>query len=160
MKNESIMKIKGAFRLQLGEDENGKTKIVGDSGWIDNMVVNEGVQDYIIRWLGALTTASGKAIAAMIIGTGTAPASNATGLEGTTAQSAPTLSIVASRTLQATNAWASGDHPGGTPTIKNIALANQGTGTYTIFCGGTYNTSVWNNNQALSVTYQVQFPTG
>ena len=157
MINQAI-KIKGCIRVQLGEEDDGRQKVVGDSGWVNNMIVNLGVQDYLIDWLGA--GSGGKAADTIIIGTGTAPASNATSLEGTTAQSAGSSSIVASRTFQITNSWATADHPGGTPVIRNAALADQGTGSYTIFCGGTYTTSTWNSNQALSITYQVQFPTG
>lgn len=151
--------IKGCIRVRLGEeDEHGNQQIVGDSGWVHNMVVNLGVQDYLIDWLGA--GSGGKAADTIIIGTGTAPASDATGIDGTTVQSAGSSSIVASRTFQLTNAWASGDHPGGTPAIRNAALADEGTGSYTIFCGGTFTASDWNSNQALSITYQVQFPSG
>ena len=150
------MNLKGCIRVKLGEEVDGKQQVVGDSGWCDNMIVNLGVQDYLIDWLGA--GSGGKAADTIIIGTGTAPASNATSLEGTTVQSAGNSSIVASRTFQITNSWASGDHPGGTPNIRNAALADQGTGSYTIFCGGTYTASAWNSNQALSITYQVQFP--
>lgn len=152
------VKLKGCLRVRLGEEKNGKQKIVGDSGWVKNMIVNLGVQDYLIDWLGA--GAGGKSASTIIIGTGTAPASNATAIDGTTVQSAGGSSIVASRTFQITNSWASGDHPGGTPNIRNAALANQGTGTFTIFNGGTFASSAWNSNQALSITYQVQFPTG
>lgn len=150
------IRIKGCMRIRLGEERDGKQVVVGDSGWVDNMVTNLGVKEYIID---ELNTAGGLPAATLIIGTGTAPASNATALAGTTAQSSGSTSVVASRTHQVTNAWTSGDHPGGTPTIQNAALANQGTGSYTILCGGTYATSVWNSNQALSVTYQLRFPT-
>ena len=156
MLNENT-KIKGCIRVQLGEEVDGKQKVVADSGWVENMIVNLGVQDYLIDWLGA--GSGGKAADTIIIGTGTAPASDATGLQGTTVQSAGNSSIVASRTFQITNSWASGDHPGGTPNIRNAALADQGTGSYTIFCGGTFDSSAWNSNQALSITYQVRFPT-
>jgi hypothetical protein len=150
--------MRGCFRIQLGEDIDGKHIVVHDSGWCENEIVNLGVQDYLIDWLGA--GAGGKAADTIIIATGTdEPASNATGLTGTTAQSGGTSSIVASRTFQITNAWASGDHPGGTPDIGSAGLADQGTGSYTIFCGNTFASSTWNSNQALSITYQVQFPT-
>jgi hypothetical protein len=151
------VKIKGAIRVRLGEDIDGKHEIVGDSGWVDNMVVNLGVRDYILEWLQ--DGAGGKEADTIIVGTGGAPASNATAIAGSTVQSAGGTSDVGSRTHQVTNDWQSGEHPGGTPAISNAALANQGTGSYTIFCGGSFDTSTWNSNQALSITYQVQFPT-
>lgn len=151
------IKIKGCLRVRLGEDIDGEHKIVGDSGWVENMVVNVGVSQYILSWLQ--NGAGGKEADTIIVGTGGAPASNDTSLAGTTVQSAGGTSEILSRTHQVTNDWQSAEHPGLTPAISNAALADQGTGTYTIFCGGSFATSTWNSNQALSITYQVQFPT-
>ena len=151
------VRMKGCFRVRLGEDIDGKHQVVGDSGWQDNVVVNLGVADYILKWLQ--TGVGGKEADTIIIGTGAEPASDATAIAGSTVQSAGTTSDVDSRTHQVVNNWTTDDHPGGTPAISNAALANQGTGSYTIFCGGSFATSTWNSNQALSITYQVQFPT-
>lgn len=156
------VKIKGCFRVRLGEDgPDGKPVIVGDSGWQENMVVNLGVQDYICDWLCAGTDSAGKRVDTIMIGTGTAPASNATVIDGSTVQSLipAGTSIVSSRTFQITNDWTSGEHPGGTPNVRNAAL-QEGTDGGTIFCGNTFASSAWNSNQGLSITYQVQFPTG
>ena len=161
MVSEGI-KIKGCFRIRIGEDgPDGIPKIVGDSGWMDNMIVNLGVQDYILDWLCEGTDGSGKRVDTIMIGTGGSVASDATQIAGSTAHSqiAAGTSIVASRTFQITNDWTSGEHPGGTPNVSNAALLD-GTGAQTIFCGNTFASSTWNSNQGLSITYQVQFPTG
>jgi len=156
------MKIKGCFRIRLGEDgPDGVPVIVGDSGWQENMVVNLGVQDYLLDWLCGGTDSAGKRVDTIIIGTGGSVASDATMIGGSTVQSqiAAGTSFIASRTFQITNDWTSGEHPGGTPNVSNAAL-KDGTAANTIFCGNTFASSTWNNNQGLSITYQVQFPTG
>ena len=161
MANDGI-KIRGCFRIKLGEDgPDGVPKIVGDSGWQDNQCVNLGIQDYLVDWMTLGTDGGGKRIDTIMIGTGTAPASNATAIDGSTVQSLipAGTSIVSSRTFQITNDWTSAEHPGGTPAVSNAAL-QDGTDAQTIFCGNTFASSSWNSNQGLSITYQVQFPTG
>jgi hypothetical protein len=147
--------LRGFFRLQLGEDRpDGKPKIVGDSGWQENQVVNEGFQDYVCKTIGAI--AGSKQATTIQIGTGTAPNVTHTTLDGSIKAGTCSNSVIASKTLQATVGFASTDHPGGTPTIQNIALINSQA---TIMCGNTYATSVWNSNQGLSATYQLRFAT-
>ncbi|MFA5583305.1 MAG: hypothetical protein WDA09_03745, partial [Bacteriovoracaceae bacterium] len=73
-------KIRGFFRVQLTKEENGTEKIVGDSGWRENQVTNLGIQDYIVDNL--VGAAGGKSVTHMALGTGGAPASNATSLAG------------------------------------------------------------------------------
>ena len=36
--DKNSIKLKGFFRLQLTEDADGKTSIVGDSGWKENKI--------------------------------------------------------------------------------------------------------------------------
>jgi hypothetical protein len=153
MKSKSA--VRGQFRLQIGEDRAGKTVIVGDSGWCDNQITNDGFSNYIIGSLGGL--GGSKAISNMGIGTGTAPASNATTLNGETGTRVTTAnSLQGTKTLQATASWASGSHPGGTPTIGNLGLFNTSSGG-TLCCGNTFATSAWATNQGVSCTYQVIF---
>ena len=156
------IKIKGCFRVRLGEDgPDGVPVVVGDSGWMDNMIVNLGVQDYILDWLCEGTDGAGKRLDTIMIGTGGEVASDATLIAGSTVHSLipAGTSIVASRTFQITNDWTSAEHPGGTPAVSNAALLD-GTDAQTMFCGNTFASSSWNSNQGLSITYQVQFPTG
>lgn len=150
------MKVHGFFRIRIGEDgPKGKIEIVGDSGWIENQVVNLGFQDYICAAIGQV--AGSKVVDYMALGTGTAPGAADTSLQGETATRKSTSnSVVSSKTLRCTAAWASGDHPTGTPTLQNAALANTSAGG-TIACGQTYATSQWQSNQGVSATYELQF---
>jgi len=143
--------VKGFFRVQMGEDG----KIMSDSGWQENQVVNLGFQDYICATIGAV--AGSKQISYLGIGTGTAPASNGTSLEGETGTRKTTSnSVVSSNTLQMTASWASGDHPGGTPNVQNLGLFNTSSGG-TLCAGNTFSSSAWNSNQGISATYQLRF---
>jgi len=136
--NSDMLKVKGFLRLQMVDEKSGK--IVGDSGWRENTVVNLGFQDYIVGSLGAV--AGSKQVSHMAIGTGTAPGAAGTSLEGETgARVTSTNTAVSSKTLQCTAQFAGSDM-GGTCTIQNVALANTSAGG-TILCGTTYATSQW-----------------
>jgi len=149
--------IRGFYRVQLGEKKNGKTKVVGDSGWNENEVMNLGFQNYICALIGSV--AGSKQVGAMVIGTGGVPNVTHTQLPGETKRQSCGNATVASKTMQATLAIASGDHPGGTPAISNIALIETTASNGSIMCGNTYASSSWATNQGLSATYQLQFAT-
>lgn len=151
MSATDCLKVKGFFRIKKDEDGG----IVADTGWLENTVVNLGFQDYICASIGAV--AGSKQISHLAIGTGTAPATNGTSLEGETGTRKTTSnSVVASNTLQMTAAWASGDHPGGTPSVQNLGLFNT-SATGTLCAGNTFSSSAWNSNQGISATYQLRF---
>ena len=156
MQKELILP-EGFFRIRLGEDGKNGAKIVADSGWKKNEVTNLGFQNYICALIGAV--AGSKQVGMAIIGTGTAPNVTHTALDGETKRQTVGNATLASKTMQATLAIASGDHPGGTPTIRNIALIENTASGGTILCGGTYATSQWQTNQGLSATYQLRFGT-
>ena len=151
-----LIKLHGFSRIRIGHEKNGKIVIDGDSGWVGpNQVVNLGFQDYICAAVGAV--AGSKQVSYAQLGTGTAPGATDTDLAGSTAARKTTSnSVVSSKTMQATAAWASGDHPGGTPTLQNIGLFNTSSGG-TLLCGNTYSTSAWQSNQGVSATYQLRF---
>jgi hypothetical protein len=152
----SETQVRGFFRVKLGEVRNGKTVVVGDSGWQQNTIVNLGFQDYICASIGAV--AGSKQIGYMGIGTGAAPAVTDTTLSGETGtRKATTNTTVSSKTLQMTASWASSDHPGGTPAVQNLGLFNATTSNATLCAGNTFATSTWNSNQAVSATYQLRF---
>lgn len=154
--NDSL-KLRGFFRIQLGEEKNGETIIVGDSKWRKNEVTNLGFQNYVCALIGGL--AGSKQVGMMVIGTGGAPATDATALAGETKRQTCGNATVASKTMRATLSIASGDHPGGTPAISNIALIENTASGGTIMCGNTYASSSWNSNQGLSATYELRFQT-
>ena len=147
--------IKGFLHIQLGHDENGKTVIDGDSGWVENQIVNLGWQDYILASIGSV--AGSKYVKRALLATGGAPASNATALSGETTRSTDiNVATVGSFTLRFTTEWASGAHPGGTPDLNAAALINDTGSNGTILCGTSFSSSTWNNNQGVSLTYELQ----
>lgn len=155
-------KLKGFFRVNITEDVNGKQKIVGDSGWKENQVTNLGIQDYLVDAL--LGNAGNKAVSHMALGTGAAPASNATALLGEITHAADsrksvTTSIVASRTAQFTAAFNSVDSfVTAALNISNVGLFETSTTEGgTVFAGNTYTSSSLATNQNVNVTYQIRF---
>jgi hypothetical protein len=154
--SKDLVGLRGFFRIKIGEEENGKTKVVGDSGWVENMVVNLGWQDYIFASIGSVT--GSKYVKRMILATATdAPLSNATALVGETTRSTNIdAATVGSFTLRFTTQWASGEHPTGTPDIGSAALINDTASDGTILCGNTFDSSTWNSNQGVSATYELQ----
>lgn len=156
MQKEFILP-QGFFRLKIGESKNGKQIVVGDTGWKKNEVTNLGFQNYVCGLIGAV--AGSKQVGMMIVGTGTAPNVTHATLDGETMRQTCGNATVASKTMQATLAIASGDHPGGTPTIRNLGLIENTASGGTLLCGGTFETSQWQTNQGLSATYQLRFGT-
>lgn len=155
---KDIIKIKGFYRLQL--EESGK--IIGDSGWLKNQVVNLGFRDYLVRLLGSL--AGSKQVSHVLLGTGGAPAAADTSLAGeitdaSNSRAAVTAATSGSKTLQLTATFASSDSFVTTShNISNIALVNTSTTAVgTIFAGNTYTSSSLNTNQNVNVTYEIQF---
>ena len=150
--NEGKMHVKGFAKMQMVDAKSGK--IVADSGWMKNQVVDLGFQDYIVGSVGGL--GGSKQVTHMAIGTGGAPAASATSLSGETGVRVTTSnSVISSKTLQAT-AQFSGTAMGSTCTIQNVALVNTSSGG-TILAGTTYATSQWASNQNVNATYQLRF---
>lgn len=149
---ENRVKIRGFARVQIVDSLSGK--VVGDSGWIKNQVVNLGFQDYICKTIGGL--GGSKTISHMAIGTGSVPGAADTSLHGETAARITTSnSVVSSKTLQATCQFAGSDL-GVTATIQNVALFNT-SAAGTMIAGITYATSQWASNQNVNATYQLRF---
>ncbi len=157
MQNKQELALRGFFRVKLGEKKNGKQIIVSDSGWKKNEVTNLGFQNYVCALMGAVS--GSKQVGMVIIGTGGAPATDATVLAGETKRQTVGNAVVSSKTMRATAAIASADHPGGTPNIANIALIENTASGGTILCGNTFSSSTWNSNQGLSATYELRFAT-
>lgn len=143
-KNKSVteIKVKGFVRTQIVDALTGE--VLGDSGFVQNTVVNTGFQDYVIGSIGAI--AGSKQVSYMLLGTGTAPGAADTSLQGETGGRVTTQnSVISSKTLQCTAQFA-GSSMGGTCTIQNVALANTSSGG-SILCGTTFATSQWASNQ-------------
>lgn len=159
--DEAAIKIKGFFRLQITEDQEGKpAKIVGDSGWRENSLTNEGFDDYLCRLIAA--QASSKQIGYIALGTGTAPnATHATlngELGGSTKRKAVTVSVSNSKTVRFTATFGSTDSfLAGQSTLQNIGLYDNNATNGAMFAGSTYPTSTCDSNQNVNVTYDIQF---
>lgn len=152
------MKVRGFFRVQITEDGKG---VMGDSGWQENQVTNLGIRQYLVDWL---TSGAGKSVTYMALGTGGAPASDATSLTGelthsTSGRASVSSSIVASGTAQFTGAFASANSfVTATANISNIGLFNTSTtGVGTLFAGNTFASSSCATNQSVNATYQIRF---
>lgn len=156
--NREGVGVRGFFRAQISDD-NGK--VVGDSGWRENQVLNLGINQYIVNWVLG-DTGNGKSVTHMAIGTGGAPASADTTLAGQVTngkRAAVSTSVVASRTAQFTAAFASSDSfLTATANISNVGLVNtSATNLGTFLCGAAFASSAIATNNNLNVTYQVRF---
>lgn len=153
--HSSGLKVRGFFRVQITEDGKG---VMGDSGWRENQVTNLGIREYVVDWL---TSGAGKSVSHMALGTGGAPASNATSLSGelthsTSGRAAVSSSVVASGTAQFTGAFASANSfVTATANISNIGLFNVSTtGAGTLFAGNTFASSSCATNQSVRLYWR------
>src|SRR5690349_24734248 len=101
---EETLNVKGFFRIQLKEDG----KVVGDSGWQENLVVNLGFSQYLVDPLGGTS----KQISRMMLGSGGDPSATDTGIAGefntaTYTRTTVTFANVGSKTARFTATWAS-----------------------------------------------------
>jgi len=151
------IKVKGSYRLNIVDGD----KIVGDSGWHDNQVVNLGFNDYIVKTVGGIT--GSKQISHVALGTGGAPASDATALSGeseiskragvtaATSSSSKTLRLLATFNSSDSFVTASKD-------ISNIGLFNtSAVTTGTLLAGNTFSSSSVATNQNVNCTYDLNF---
>ena len=149
--------VKGFFRVHI--KENGK--LVGDSGWRQNTVVNLGFSQYLVDLLGQ--GASSKQISRMMLGTGTAPGATDTTLDGelntaTYTRTTVTFANTSSKTARFTATFASANsHITAAVTLRNIGIINNTTSAGTLMAGNTYSTSQWNTNQDVNATYEIRF---
>jgi hypothetical protein len=146
------IKLRGFYRVNITDDE----QVVGDSGWFENQITNEGVRDYLARLLGAL--AGSKQVSHAALGTGGAPASNATTLTGEVeVRAAVTAATSGSTAVQFTATFSSANSfVTDTRNISNIGLFNTSAGG-TLFAGNTYASSSVATNQNVNVTYTITF---
>jgi len=149
------VKIRGFYRVQITEQD----QLVGDSGWLQNLVVNLGFNQYLVSTLGAI--AGSKQISHVSLGTGGAPAAADTTLAGELAENVRKAVTAAtsssSKTLRLTATFASADSfVTATRNISNIGLHNTSSGG-TIFAGNTYASSAVATNQNVNVTYDLVF---
>jgi hypothetical protein len=149
--------LRGFFRLQI-EDPDGA--IVGDSGWKQNTVTNDGKLQYIVRALAS--SAGSKYLSYAALGEGTAPGAAATSLEsevvgtqGSQIRDAMSMESSGSTALRCTGTFASGDSfVTAVESISNIGLFRSSTGG-TIFAGNDFASSSCATNQNVNYTYDI-----
>jgi len=152
--------LQGFSRVMLKESG----KVVGDSGWCGpNMIVNGGIQQFILNLIGKTT--GSLQVAGMALGTSGTTASDATimaGEYGGTAKrvvpAVATTQRAASNqtaTLQFSGSWGSGSNSGDS-NISNIGLFEQIAAQGSLFAANTYASSLWSNNQDVFASYEIR----
>src|SRR6185369_11055557 len=76
------LKIRGIYHIRIVEPigKRGRPRVVGDSGWNDNLITNEGFRSFLACTLGAI--ASSSQIGFAVLGTGGALIAADTSLSG------------------------------------------------------------------------------
>ncbi len=148
--------VRGFFRLNIEEDG----KVIGDSGWQENLVTNLGFQLYLADNIGK--TSGSKQIAYCALGTGGTPSAADTTLGGeimaSTQRGALTYLNVSSKTAQFTATFSSSaSFITASSNISNIGLFSTTTTSDSMFAGNTYASSSLNTNQNVNITYQIRF---
>ncbi len=156
--------VRGMFHVQV--EENGK--IVGDSGWKENVVTNLGFNSYLVNQLG--TSLTGSKVSHAALGTGGAPGVTDTSLSGevstngsgsvvraavTAATSSGSKTLRNTATFSIANSFISA-----AANISNIGLfgvSGPTTASGTLFAGNTYTSSALATNQNVNVTYDIIF---
>ena len=150
--------LRGFFRLHIvnpGKDGQ-PDEIVGDSGWLENQVTNEGFRA-ISRLIGNIAGSSQVTHAAL--GTGGAPAAADTVLAGEQSVRAAVTAVTSSnsKAVQFTATFDSAvSFVTASKNLSNIGLGATSTaGAATIFCGAAYTSSAVATNQNVNVTYTI-----
>ena len=139
-KSKDGLRLRGMFRIHIVEDG----RVVGDSGWVPNTVVNLGKRDYLCTPLAGGTA---KAVSRMALGTGGAPAAADTSLAGELSHSANgtrnritvNTSQIGSTAIEFQGTFASSfSFATTTANISNIMVINDTTAAGTIFAGNTF----------------------
>lgn len=147
---------RGFYRLNI---VNPDGTVAGDTGWVDNQIVNTGYQDFLMYLLAGSAGSLRPSHAA--IGTGTVPASNATTLAGELTETAGRVALTTgtsgSKTVSYTFTLSSGVIAAAS-TIQNVGLFSGSTQAGgTMMAGNTYATSSLATNQAINGTYNIAF---
>lgn len=146
-------KVKGMYRVNITEDG----RIIGDSGWKQNIVVNDGFNDYLVKALGAIS--GSKQVSHLALGSGGTPAASATTLTGevekrqavTAATSSSSKTVRFTGTFDSANSFLTASR-----NLSNIGLFNSSS-TGTLFAGNTYTSSAVATNNNVNATYDIIF---
>lgn len=155
--SKETSRIRGMFRLQIQEDDG---RIVGDSGWKENLITNAGFLN-VVNQMG--TSLTGSKISHAGLGTGGAPSASDTTLSGEVlgtggvviraALTAATSST--SKTLRNTATFSSAaSFITASANISNVGLF-QSSSSGTLLQGNTFSSSALATNQNVNITYDL-----
>lgn len=153
---EDGVKVRGFYRVQLTEPGD-EFAVASDSGWLENQITNLGFLNLVKLLAGS---AGSSTVSHLALGSGGAPASNATSLEGEVeVRAAVTAASNGSTALQLTATFASSDNfVTNTQNISNIGCFATSTQTQgTLLAGNTYASSSCATNQNVNATYTWTF---
>lgn len=157
---KEIVSLKGCFRLNIREDG----KVVGDSGWLTNLVTNDGIFKFFASSFAG--SAGSLQVSHLSIGTGGSPASDATSLTGEAVEASLRAAVAlaftqraasnGTATMQFAATLASSDSfITAAVNISNIGLFNS-IANGTMMAGNTYTSSALATNQNVEMSYQVR----
>jgi hypothetical protein len=161
------IRVRGFARVQIGEHDP-KTKklkrIVGDSGWFENVITTDGKNSYLAAKVGSLS--GSKTPTFLFLGTQTnAVNSTQTTMSGdltayptaTNGRKTLTATTAATGSLQMTASWSSTDN-GTATTIGSLGIVDiSTTASFSMGAAATFATSAWATNQNVSATYNWNF---
>lgn len=152
---------KGFFRLNIVEPDG---TIAGDTGWVSNLVTRHGFQHICLR---TGTSLSGTQFSHLNVGTGAAPATNATSLPSevsgtnnavqrqvaTAATQAGSVTLRFTGTMSSANSFVTQNQ-----NISNVGIFNHSSGS-SLCAGAVYASSTVATNQNVNITYDLVFET-
>ena len=152
--------VKGSFRLTINNEDG---TVAGDSGWRENIIVQEGFLNFMAESL--MGAAGSSTVGFLALGTGLLPVASDTAISGEitgstkrTAVTTQTASASSAATASFTGTFAStgAGFLGAQSTISNIGLFAASTGS-NLFAGNTYASSPCSTNQNVNCTYTIVF---
>lgn len=151
-----VAPLRGIYRLHI---VNPDGSIAGDSGWVKNQIVLTGFEGFLCANLAGTT--GSQRVTHLALGTGGAPASNATTLTGEVVKRQAITAAVSntSKTVRFTGTFASANSfVTDTQNISNIGMFNSSSGG-SMFSGAalTAGSSSCATNQTVNATYDVIF---
>ncbi len=143
--------IRGFTRLQIVDKKTGK--IVGDTGYVQNMITNYGFANCLVA--SPISANGSIQVVGMLLGSsGDAIASSATKLGASLSKWYSTVaisSVVASLTARLSQSFDGTD----AITLKEVGLLSVSNGS--LICGNTFNSSALATTQDVNVTYELRY---
>ena len=147
------IKIKGFLRGQIIDRKTRKVR--GDTGWLRNQLTNYGLNSCICA---APIGAASVQAAALILGTGSTPASDATALDGSNTDQYSAFeysSVISSLTARMSGSFAGSN--GTMSVLGNAGVLAASTGS--LIAGKSFATSSLGSDQDFNLTYQLEYST-